>query len=81
MPITIQGIRITSVSVSRDDGGEEKVQGNYELMSTNDKVLAKQSFNGYNDIKVEMSLETKQSLLSFLTGIKKDTMMTLGLSE
>jgi len=81
MPIAIQGIRITSVSVSKDNDGNEKVEGNYELVSTNDKVLAKQGFNGYNAIKVDMSLETKQSLLAFLTGIKKDTMIVLGLTE
>jgi len=81
MPIAIQGIRITSVSLSKDGDGNEKVEGNYELVSTNDKVLAKQGFNGYSGIKVEMSLETKQSLLAFLTGIRKDTMIVLGLTE
>jgi hypothetical protein len=81
MGIAIQGIRITSVNVSKDSNGNEKVEGNYELVSTNDKVLAKQGFNGYNDIKVDMSLETKQALIAFLTGIKKDTMIVLGLTE
>ena len=81
MPVTIQGIRITNVNLSRDDKGEEKVTGSYELVSNNDKVLAKQDFNGYNDIKVDMSLETKQALNSFLTGIKKDTLTVLGLTD
>jgi len=80
MPIAIQGIRVTSVSISREEK-EEKVTGYYELMSTNDKVLAKQGFNGYSDIKVEMSLETKKALSAFLSGFKSDILIVLGLQE
>ena len=81
MAVTIQGVRITNIHISRNDKGEEEVQGTYELVSNNDKVLAKQDFNSYNSIKIDLSLETKQALQSFLTGVKRDTLIVLGLTE
>jgi hypothetical protein len=82
MGISIKGIKVSHIDISKDkETGENKVTGNYDLMSTNDVVLAKQSFNGYSDIKVDMSLETKQALNTFLNGFKKDIMIILGLTE
>ena len=79
--IAIQGIRITNVTVTRGTDGQEKVEGDYELVSTADRVLAKQGFGGYSEIKVEMAGETRQALVTFLSGLKKDTMTMLGLQE
>lgn len=81
MAIAIQGIRIVNITLTRDEKGENKVTGDYELISTSDIVLAKQGFNGYNGIKVDMSLETKQALNTFLNGFKKDTVTILGLDS
>ena len=79
MGVTIAGIRIAHVTVQRDDKGVEQFSGSYELISSSDKVLAKQSFNGYDSLKVEMTGEVKQMLNTFLAGIKKDIMVQLGL--
>ena len=79
--IGLKGIKIGSVSITRDSEGKENVTGDYSLMSTNDKVLAKQGFNGYNEIKVSLSHETQKALDSFLSGIKDDCLTILGLRE
>ena len=57
----------------------EKVEGNYALMSSMDKVLAKQGFNGYNDLKVSMSSDTTKALNTFINNLKSDINNILGL--
>ena len=79
--IGIQGIRVVDVDISKESNGQEKVTGHYELVSTNDRVLAKQGFNGYSDIKVEPSAETRMALITFLEGLKRDVISVLGLQE
>ena len=81
MGISIRGVRIKSLSITRDENGKEDVSGDYELISTADKVLAKQGFNGYNEIKVAFSLETQKALSAFLSGVKSDVQTILGLTE
>lgn len=80
MGIGIRGIKVTSVSIDLK-GDEDKIQGNYALMSTNDKVLATQSFNGYSDIKIAFSAETLKAFNTFLAGVKNDINNVLGLQE
>ena len=79
--ITIRGIKIDSVSITSDNDGKEKVSGAYSLMSSGDKVLAKQTFNGYSDIAVPWSAETQKALNELMDGVKNDIQNTLGLSE
>lgn len=82
MGIAIRGIRIENITLTRDkDSGENGVTGDYSLISTADKVLAKQGFNGYNEIKMSWSGETIKSLNAFLAGVKNDVQNTLGLEE
>lgn len=79
--IAIKGIRLNSLSLERDDDGKEKVTGSYSLMSMEDKVLAKQSFNGYNDIEVAWSAETQKLLSELNKNIKVDIQSVLGIEE
>ena len=81
MGIAIRGIRIKSLSVTRDDSGKEEISGDYELISTADKVLAKQGFNGYNEIKVGFSGDTMKAYNAFVKGLKDDVASVLGLTE
>ena len=82
MSISIRGIRIENVTITRDSStGENNVTGDYSLISTADKVLAKQGFNGYNEIKLGMSADTVKALNTFLKGIKNDMSGVLGLEE
>ena len=81
MSITIARIRVSSINITKDSDGKEKVTGYYELISNTDKVLAKQSFNGYSDIEVALSRETVSALVELQEGLKTDIQVVLGLKE
>jgi hypothetical protein len=79
--ITIQGIKLKSVSIDKDSEGNVKVTGSYELLSNTDKILAKQEFGGYQGIKLEQSPETAKNLHQVMLDIKTDLEKQLGLTE
>ena len=78
--ITVKGVRIESISISRDDK-EDKVTGSYSIISNMDKVIAKQGFNSYSDIKIDWSSDTKKALVAFIEAVKEDIENTMGLAE
>ncbi len=80
MGISIRGIRVNSLSWTMEDS-EDKITGSYSLMSNEDKVLAKQTFNSYDDIKVAFSAETMKAFNAFVKGAKNDIEGILGLIE
>ena len=80
MDITLKGIRIINLTVNTDkEEPTERIEGSYGLIASNDKVLAKQAFNGYNDIKVSMSPATSKALDAFLAAYKSDINAVIGL--
>lgn len=82
MPVLIKGIQINSLSLSKDpESGLVKVQGSYQLMSQQDVVLATQSFNGYNDLKLTPSPDLQQRINQVVEGIKNDLEKILGIQE
>lgn len=83
MPVSIQGIRVDNVDiVQKPDDGDEKVSGNYSLMSNNGKVLAKQAFNGYSEtIKVNLPADTVKAKNAFMKLLKRDIETVLGMEE
>ena len=82
MGTSIRGIRIDSLSYSRkEDSAENEMTGGYALMSNTDKVLATQSINGYSDIKVSFSADTKKLLNQLIAAVKTDIECVLGLNE
>ena len=76
--ITIKDIRLNQITI---DCNDYKVQGSYDLISDKGKVFAKQTFNGYNDIKVVLSKESTVMLEEFLFGLKDDIEMATGINE
>jgi hypothetical protein len=80
MAVTIKGIMLGDITISNEKEGI-KVKGDYSIMSMSDVVLAKQCFNGYNDIKVNLSAETMNALTKFREGLKKDVEALLGFTE
>lgn len=76
----LAGIRLTDLNIKKGESGLE-VTGRYDLLSDRDTVLATQGFNGYSDIKVSLSSETKKSLYDFHDGLKKDVETTLGFTK
>lgn len=83
MPITIKGIRIEDISISRDsDGGGFKIgSATYSLLSSADKVLAKQPIGGYGSMVLEPSPATVKALRDLVASYKQDIVMTLGLDD
>lgn len=80
MSISIEGVRVPNFSVTRNkESGAVELTGNYELVSSNGIVLAKQSINGYGDIKLTPSPATQKLMLDTLTAITADLNLTLGL--
>ena len=79
MAITIKGISIKSIAIEKKDDSSPKVTGDYELMSSIDMVLAKQSFNGYSDLAVKLSSKTAKALIDFKDSLKADVEAVLGL--
>lgn len=75
--IAIKGIKLTSISISLEK--EEEIASHYQIISTIDKVLAKQDVGGYNGIKVEKSPATCKALAEFIKCYKKDICDTIGL--
>lgn len=82
MATTIKGIRIEEVNISSPtvDGGRE-IRGQYSIISNTDIVLAKNGFNGYEQVKIAFSPDTQKAFQVFLAGVKKDTQATLGIEE
>jgi hypothetical protein len=80
MAIGIRGIRLDVLTVNlKPDDSEEKVSGTYSLISTADKVLAQQSFNSYNGLKMPLSPGTHKALTAFIELYKADINAVLGL--
>ena len=76
--ITVKGIALKDVNL-KPEGDGVKVTGNYCLMSSIDVVLAKQSFNGYSDLEVNLSGKTMKALKEFRVSLEKDIEAVLGL--
>ncbi len=82
MAITIKGIRVTSLSIEKNEEGDEHIACNYQLISSVDKVLAKQSMNskpGYGTSTFTPSPQTIRALSDAVQMYKKDVEVSLGL--
>lgn len=80
-PIFIQGIRIDSLKIDRDETtGEDKIEAAYALVSSTGRVLAKQSVGGYNGIKLQPSPATLKAFAAAIAAYKNDVNVTLGLA-
>jgi hypothetical protein len=79
MPITLKGVRVDHFSVERKDNGEYEISARYDLLSSEDKVLAKQSIGGYSDMTIQPSIDTRRALDVFLASYNADIGKTLGL--
>lgn len=79
MGISVQGIDLVRVSLSREDG-KDKVNGEYVLMSNVGVALAKQSFgDGYGAMQHTPSPATIAARNAFLGCVKADFNHMLGL--
>ena len=74
--ITITGITLNEVTIDVDGN---TIKGDYSIISSAGKVIAKQGFNSYSDIKVDMSLETKKLVNRAVEAVASEIEVTLGL--
>ncbi len=85
MPITIKGVRITSITVSRDESGAEKVQSSYQLISSTDKVLATETLSSKSEYGSQPTFvppnATMKALQAAVDQYKKDVEEHLGMTE
>jgi hypothetical protein len=80
--ITIQGVRINDVRLTKDPkNGEVTMTGSYSLISSTGKVLANQDFNGYNGIKIVMNADSLKTLETLVSMIQLNIESQLGLEE
>lgn len=80
--ITIKGIRIDSLTIKTSDteeGGGPGIDASYSLLSSADKVLAKQIIGGYQGMKVQPAADTVKLLNDFLKSYRRDVNNVLGL--
>ena len=78
MPIMLKAARVDHFAVERENG-EYKITARYELISSEDKVLAKQSIGGYGGMTIEVSAATRKALDAFLKSYNADIGEALGL--
>ncbi len=78
-PITLKGIRVDTLTVSRDADGRDQISAKYSLVSSLDKVLAQQDVGGYNGLKVQPSATTLKLFADAIAAYKADINMVLGL--
>lgn len=83
MPITVKGIRIDKVDILRDnESGQHNIsEAQYSLMSSADKVLAKQPIGGYQGLTLKPSANTVRALNEFMAMYESDVKAVLGLEE
>lgn len=83
MAITIKTARVDSVQliIDTEEGGFRISEAAYSLISSADKVLARQSVGGYHGIKLEPSPATKKLLDEFMAAYVADVRAALGLEE
>lgn len=77
MPILLDGIRVTKLTIDTSNG-ENSLDGAYELVASNGKVLATQEFGGYRSTKIALTPEAKVLLDNFVEKFKNDMNKLLG---
>jgi hypothetical protein len=82
MAVSIEGCKFESLSLTRDkETGQWNLGGSYTLISNTGVVLARQSINGYNDMKLEVSSESRQLMNALTASLQGDLNSVLGITE
>jgi hypothetical protein len=78
--LVVKEARIESLQMTRADAGEWKPQGEYVLVGSTGKIMARQLFNsGYNKcIEVKPSASTQKHLDAFMAAFQADLNAVIG---
>ena len=80
--ITIKGVCVNDIHIEPNDKGGYRIKSaEYSLISSKDKVLAKQTIGGYQGMALEPSAATKDALDMFTKSYISDVQTLLGLLE
>lgn len=63
MSIEITSVKLTSIDIDIKDG-KAKIEGKYDLISSKGKVIAKQSFNTYDSMKINFDNRLSKDIVS-----------------
>jgi hypothetical protein len=78
MGVMIQGVRLGDLHLEKTSEGILKPVGNFELVTEQGTVLAKQTFNGYNDLAIAFCPDTVEALHNFKSLVQRDIQKMLG---
>jgi hypothetical protein len=84
MAITVRGIRIKSLSISRNDEGKDVTTLTYQLMSTKDTVLAEKTMTTgrtYGEETFALSAPAAEAMRKGVDAVKKEIEISLGFEE
>ena len=82
MAVTISSVRIKSFTFTADDEtGVPKMSGTYQLVSNSGRILAEQTFNGYNGVKVETNGDTLKAAIALTEAVSANINKTLGFED
>lgn len=80
MALNVRSVRVDGITIEKgDDTVRRKISGGYSLMSDVDSVIAKQRFNGYDELKVEPSTRTLNALEAFIVSLRQDISALVGI--
>ena len=79
--IVIKDIKFKHIMLEMQADGNWKITGKYDLMGDKGKVVASQGFNGYDDLKVSLNRDAKDSLEDFTDELKNIIEYQTGIAE
>lgn len=80
MGITLAGVRIKEVSLKREEDGKFKVSGEYQLLGSNNMVLATQTFgpSDYHNYKHNFGGSTGTAIVDLVRNVTEELNLSLG---
>lgn len=78
--VTVDSVQMESLDVKYNDRRELEMTGRYNLMGSHGMPIAKQTFNGYNDVKYIPSPDAQKAMRDFLAAVQRDLNVQLGLA-
>ena len=76
--VILTGVRIDDIHVTRDGDSGLKFTGRYSLMSSDGKVLASNTVNDYQGLKLELSAITAKAVREMAETLKGEIDTILG---
>jgi hypothetical protein len=81
-PITLDGIKVKKLNLEYDESGKLNISGSYDILASNGKVIAKQSFGeGYGVVKFTPDSHVIKTIEDVLFGLSNNVNRNLGFGE